>query len=573
MRTAHASALTLACILGLPGCPAPGSDTGDASTSSDETSVAASTSEPPLTTTFMVDCFPGEERCADDHTKEVCNATGFGWDQIACTKYQKCSEQGGDPVTASCLGPCETLEETSIGCEFLAIRMRSENTEDEPADADAIIVGNTDTEKDAEVQLYLIPNYNITKEEPQGVPIVLKPGESKTFKLTNKLMTNTSSFRTGGVYRVVSDYPISAYLHSPLANSDSNDASLLLPTKALGTDHVITSYPAYAKPSDPDKVNGRPSYFVVIATENDTDVEWTPRAATFGDGTSFESVAAKKDGYAHLNRFDIIQVGALSAEDTNFKAHDVSGTIVRASKPVVVMGAASCARVPFESAGGCNHLQEQMIPLKYWGTRYVAAHAPLRDSEKSYWRVYAGASNQMITVEPSVNGVPPFSLPEVGSYKDIVMPTGASTTFKSNKAFMPVQYIASREEVSPLDDKKTGDPSMYQTISTEQHLKRYVFVTGENYDKNYVQVIRRNAAAAVLIDGTPVPDDAWYHLNATGDLNVQVADIELPASSAATVHIAESDDAFGINVVGYVLQSSYSYPGGMGLKVINPEGG
>lgn len=568
------TALALACIVGLTACPATSSDTGDESTSEETTaSTQNPTTEPPPTTTFMVDCFPGEERCADDNTKEVCNATGFGWDPYPCTKYQKCSAQG-DPVVASCLGPCETLTETSIGCEFLAIRMRSENSADDPADADAIIVGNTDTAKDAEVRLYLIPNYNITKEEQQGIPIVLKPGESKTFKLTNSLMTNTSSFRTGGVYRVVSDYPVSAYLHSPLANSASNDASLLLPTKALGTDHVITSFPAWAKPSDPKAPDGRPSYFIVIATENDTDVEWTPRAATFGDGTAFDSVGAKKTGKAHLNRFDVIQVGALSGDDDNIKAHDVSGTIVRTSKPVVVFGAASCARVPFESAGGCNHLQEQVLPLKYWGSRYVLAQAPIRGQEKHYWRIYAGASNQGFAIEPCGNcGVPNFSLPEVGAYKDIVLPNGISTTIKSSDSFMAVQYLASREEVSAIDAEKFGDPSMFQAISVEQHLKRYVFVTGEKYEKNYVQVIRGNAAADVLIDGNPVPDDAWYHINATGNLNVEVADIELPVSDAATVHIAESADAFGINVVGYVNLSSYSYPGGMGLKVLNPEGG
>jgi hypothetical protein len=219
---------------------------------------------------------------------------------------------------------------------------------EDPADADAIIVGNTDTVNTAEVQLYLIPNYNITKEEPQGVPIVLQPGESRVFKLYNSLLTNTSSFRTGGVYLVKSDYPISAYLHSPLANSNTNDASLLLPTKALGTEHIIPSFPAYNDAVMPDTANGRPSYFVVIATENDTEVEWTPRAATFGDGTAFDTVQAKQKATASLNRYDVIQVGALTGDDTNFKAQDVSGTIVRANKPVVVMGATSCAKVPFD---------------------------------------------------------------------------------------------------------------------------------------------------------------------------------------------------------------------------------
>lgn len=581
MRKTFGQYLALACAAGLAGCPATSNETGDESTSSNpETTADTSSTDPPPTTTFMVECFPGEERCADDNTREVCNPTGFGWDPFPCTKYQKCSEQAGEPVVAACLGPCETLKETSIGCEFLAIRMRSENASEDPADADAIIVGNTDTVNTAEVQLYLIPNYNITKEEPQGVPIVLQPGESRVFKLYNSLLTNTSSFRTGGVYLVKSDYPISAYLHSPLANSNTNDASLLLPTKALGTEHIIPSFPAYNDAVMPDTANGRPSYFVVIATENDTEVEWTPRAATFGDGTAFDTVQAKQKATASLNRYDVIQVGALTGDDTNFKAQDVSGTIVRANKPVVVMGATSCAKVPFDSPGGsdCNHLQEQVIPTKYWGTKYVAANAPLRGTEKHIWRVYAGKPNQQIIVEPAVPGVPPFMLAEFGQYKEITFPSGVSTTFKSDAGFMAVQYIASRREVGPNDAFWFGDPAMYQTIPLEQHLKRYVFVTGDQYTQNYVQVIRRFNGADVLIDGVAVPDELWTHLNATGDLNVEFADVPLFTEGNTTplpssVHIAESDDPFGINVIGYVAKSAYAYPGGMALKTINPEGG
>jgi hypothetical protein len=143
---------------------------------------------------------------------------------------------------------------------------------------------------------------------------------------------------------------------------------------------------------------------------------------------------------------------------------------------------------------------------------------------------------------------------------------------------MAVQYIASRREVGPNDAFWFGDPAMYQTIPLEQHLKRYVFVTGDQYTQNYVQVIRRFNGADVLIDGVAVPDELWTHLNATGDLNVEFADVPLFTEGnttplPASVHLAESDDPFGINVIGYVARSAYAYPGGMALKVLNPEGG
>ncbi len=558
--------VSLVGLAGLAGCnPNLGLDNTSESSSGGETAATTSTSEPPPTTTFDILCTPGQERCADDHVKEVCSATGLAWQQVPCSQYQTCSETGEPPV-AECLGPCETVKETSIGCEFLAIRMRSENAGDDPADDDAIIVGNTDTDKVATVRLFLTPNY-FNEEEPIGNPVTLGPGESYIFRLSNDIMPNFSSFRAGGVYHVVSDFPVSAYLHSPLANSDSNDASLLLPIKALGTDYVVHSFPPRVG-ADPEVSNGRPSYFNIIATENDTEVEWTPRYDTAGDEIAVFSVKAKQTGKMLLNRMDVIQIGASSKTNDKYTTHDVSGTIIRANKPIVVMGATSCANVPTTATESCNHLQEQILPIKYWGTRYVAAHAPLRGGEKHYWRVYAGASNQQFTVEPAVAGVPNFSLPEVGAFKDIVMSSGVSTTFKSTKAFMAVQYIAGGEEVT---GENFGDPAMYQTIPVDQYLDRYVFVTGANYSKNYVQVIRRNKAADVFIDGVAV--EGWYNINATGDLNVQVADVDLGPTGDAGVHLAESEDPFGINVIGYVTRSAYAYPGGMALKVLNPEGG
>jgi hypothetical protein len=147
------------------------------------------------------------------------------------------------------------------------------------------------------------------------------------------------------------------------------------------------------------------------------------------------------------------------------------------------------------------------------------------------------------------------------------MPSGTSTTFKSTKAFMAVQYIAGGQEVT---GENFGDPAMYQTIPVDQYLERYVFVTGANYSQNYAQVIRRRDNADVFIDGVAV--DGWYTLNSTG-LNVQVADVDLGPTGDAGVHLAESEDPFGINVIGYVTRSAYAYPGGMALKVLNPEGG
>lgn len=568
--------IALACIAILAGCPGLGIDNETGSTSSDPTTEPPpTTTEPPPTTTFETECTPGQERCADANTREVCKATGLSWEEQPCTKYQTCSEQG-DPLVASCLGPCETLEETSIGCEFLAFRMRSFNSVDEEQSEDAVIVGNTDTEKTATVQLYVLPE-GFAEEQPAGPPIALGPGESYIYHLESDPIFDATGYKTGGVFHVVSDYPIAAYQHSPLVNTYSNDASTLLPIKALGTDYIVASAPPWVNLSKPDDFNGRPSYFLVIATANDTKVSWYPRTRTAGNGLPIQPVEVGAKGEQIMQRYDVIQVGssaeaAEGEEPLPFKQQDVSGTVIHANKPIVVMGGSSCSRIPFESTlGGCNHLQEQMLPIKYWGKQYVAPHAPARgDDTKYYWRVYGTTPNQQISTDPSPDGLGLFKINETGQYWDFFVDQDKqhiSFVFKSTAPFMPVQYLQSGQELAA----KFGDPSMYQTIPVEQHLKRYVFVTGALYDVNYAQVTRKFEGADVFINDTLV--DGWYLINATQGVRYEVADFVLPVSTNAEVYVAESDDPFGVNVVGFDTNSAYAYPAGMGLKVINPEGG
>ncbi|MCA9695132.1 MAG: IgGFc-binding protein, partial [Myxococcales bacterium] len=106
----------------------------------------------------------------------------------------------------------------------------------------------------------------------------------------------------------------------------------------------------------------------------------------------------------------------------------------------------------------------------------------------------------------------------------------------------------------------TGDPGMYQMVPTEQFLARYAFVTGTSYNVHYAQIIRPAGGPEVTVDGNPV--GGYYTVG-----NFEVADY--PVSEGA--HFAESTAPFGIVQVGYTGVTSYAYPGGLRLEVINPQ--
>ncbi len=561
----HAPLLALLAA-GPLGCADLGPPAKEESTGAAETSVEPATTDAPMTSGgLMLECEPGTVRCADDDTLETCKPTGLSWKQEPCGAHQKCTQSGNEP--AICAGPCEvaSAKPNTLGCEILAIRMRSGNGEEDLAELyDALIVGNPDDEP-VEVQLFRVPN-STHQEEPAEDPVVLAPGDSHIFKLTNSTISGFSTIRNGGVYRVKSDLPIIAYLHSPLKNSNSNDSSLLLPVKSLRQDYVVASYPAYVDLQNLEKYGGRPSYFNVIALENDTTIEWVPKRDTAGNGASVLSVLAGETGSRQLNKFDILQVGAATLTNENYPTHDISGTVIHADKPIWVVGGTACARVPFESIGYCNHLQEQMIPIEYWGKKYVAAHSPLRNQEKHYWRVYAGEDNVIVTTDPSQ---PPgtLKLDKKGDFKDMIVANGKSFTFQGTGAFMPVQYLASYAEAG-----KVGDPAMYQTIPVEQYLKRYVFITGVGYQKNYAQIVRVQGAPDVFINGKKVED---YYSVVAVSLNYEIADVELEPGDEPKVYVVESEQEFGVSVLGYTTTvgggSAYAYPGGMALRELTPQ--
>lgn len=570
-----ALALLLPLLLPLGACnlspPAETDTTTDPGTTTPDPDTTATTAVQPTTTNGLeLLCQPGEARCADDNTREICKATGLDWKQEPCGAKQKCNED--TMTTAVCNGPCEVAQTmpNSLGCDFLAIRMRSGNGDEDLAEFyDALIVGNPDTET-ASVQLYFTPNGS-HQEAPAGDPVILANGEAHTFQLTNSTISGFSSIRNGGIYRVQSDIPIIAYQHSPLKNSESNDSSLLLPLKSLRQDYVIASYPAWVNPGDLEGYGGRPSYFNIIALENETTIEWVPKRDSAGNGVTVPPILAGETGQIRLNKLDVLQVGASTLTNTDYETQDISGTVVHSDKPIWVIGGASCARVPFESTGGCNHLQEQMIPIEYWGKQYVAAHSPVRTAEKHYWRVYAGEDDVIVTTNPSQ---PPGTLvlAKKGDYKDMIIKSGVSTTFQGTGAFMPVQYLASFKESGDI-----GDPAMYQTIPVEQFIKRYVFIAGIGYAQNYAQVVRRYQGAEVFINGEMVTDYEFVNGGKVNnvDLRYEIAnvllDVDPDPMAEPKVFIVESDQEIGVSVLGYASpsRSAYAYPGGMALRPIN----
>ena len=472
-------------------------------------------------------CIPGQGVCEDENTVKLCNAQGDAFEPpTACADNQGCA--GG-----LCLSLCLVAEAqpSSVGCSFFAQRMDNYSN----SSNDSLIVGNTSKTKTVQAQLYFTPD-GTNVEVPEGGPVPIPPGMTQTYTLANAPFNMASGLRMGGSYRVQTDVPVVAYQHSPIGAQATNDASMLLPEHALKQDYVVASYT--------DGLGGYPSYFNVIAAVDGTTVNWTPPQATQA-GAGVPDVGAGQTGQVVMNRFDTMEVRVDNGGD-------ISGTIISADKPIWVVGAVNCVNVP-NGVTYCDHIEEQMLPLDYWGKKYVGAHSPTRGGEKHYWRVYGGDANTTITTNPPQPGTP--LVLGKGEWKELVIANSTSFIFEGDKPFLPVQYLEGQD-----GGAGTGDPAMYQMIPVEQFLNRYAFVTGTGYTTHYAQIIRLKGNPDVLVDGVVV--GGYY---AVGDY--EVADHTI----AEGPHLAESDADFGIINVGYTGVTSYAYPGGLKLAVINPQ--
>lgn len=580
--------------------------TGPGTTSGTPTSSDPSDADSSSSSGFVPLCSPGEQRCSEaNDAVEICAATGLEWEvQLECSTHSTCEPCNDDQCTSPiCVGPCQLTENdpSSAGCAFVVNR-QLHIYEDF---ADGLVVTNPSEELTAAVRVYSVPEGLL--EEVEIDTFNLEPGTSQTVELTTEFIPGLgSNLRTGGIFRVYSDVPVVAYQHSPLASNRGNESSLLLPDRVLGQDYVVMSYNSLWTGAK------GVSYFELVALEDDTRVEWTPRMTTAGNGLPIDPVEAGEDGTLVLNRYETIRIVPSQeplddpSDRAQYQSLDISGTVIHADKDVWVTGANRYAGVPYHDGGGtADQIFETLFPLQHWGRDYVlpaAIRRPWEDpltpeqadySEASFYRVYSASSDVTITATPEHPDFP-VTLSEIGEFAEFEVPAGAHLTLSGTAPFMPVQYLRSRNVGSGpgLPQTGYGDSAMVQMVPTEQYLSRYVFSTGVGFYYNFVVFTRPASGDDIRLVSqtgnitTICNSGCDYTFEPVGDFEVAWLPID------EGTYTADSDTPFGLIQSGHArgvgngkdglpmdtgcvnppsdgfCNSSYAYPGGMKAESI-----
>lgn len=307
------------------------------------------------------------------------------------------------------------------------------------------------------------------------------------------------------------------------------DATLVLPTSALGTNYIIQTYEDKSETAE----------LAIVATMPNTSVAITPHAQT-------------KDGHVPNVSYSVaLQPGEAYQVLSFDKNNDFSGTYIHSDKPVAVFAGHACANVPATN-NWCDHLVEQQSPTSLWGKQFAITKTVGQQSN----RVMITAKENNTIVQ--LNGTQVAVLQALQTY---------SFRLTDNSAFVqtsePVACFLYIE--GARSNNLFGDPSSVTIMPIEQRTNDLTFSTFQtNAGTHNINVVTTAAGVASMkLNGHSIAssfapldgNNAWHYAR----LSV----------SQGTHTLRSSNEGFVGYIYGMGYCESYAYPMGSSLYALN----
>jgi hypothetical protein len=485
-------------------------------------------------------------------------------------------------VDGACTDPCSKAESNRsyIGCTYWPTVTTNSQV---PKDFSfAVAVANAQSEEvTVTVSSAVNPSVASAKIPPGSLATLTLPWVDG---LKQQYPGETSVWQPSGSYRLSATLPVTVYQFNALeyvlphnctlgadenpfdgkCYSWSNDASLLLPEHALDKEYMVIARPTAAMKSG-GQTKTSPGFFSVTAVkEGVTHLTVKLTADTQGGAGSVPAYTKGQTATFDLPKWGVLQIVSKTPADcTPAKGEfcdlsadtDLTGTLVSSDKEVVVFSGHNCAFVPF-STWACDHLEEQLFPTRALGRRYLAAQTISSGKDPCLYRVVSVEKGNQIAFDPPIHD--PVVLDEG---KFVEFPSTESFQVRGSGRFALAQFMVGQQysNSTPLQGAP-GDPSMALAAPVEQYRKSYRFLAPETYEQSYVNLFAPGPAV-VTLDGKAIEESTFAVVGGTG---YKVARVKI----AAGAHLAESTDRFGISVYGVGSYTSYMYPGGLDLGVL-----
>ncbi len=355
-------------------------------------------------------------------------------------------------------------------------------------------------------------------------------------------VTGSESVQDRGVYISTVD-PVTVTLVN--YQNQTTDATQVLPITGLGTSYRVDALVGTSTAYQNGQYIFR-SEFLIVATEDGTEVSITPTATTTAGhppGVPF-TVA--------LNAGQVYQVQALSG------LADLTGTVVAGTaqsgscRPFAVFGGSMCAVV---SCAACDHVNEQMVPVNTWGTSFHTV--PVGNLSAWGFRVLANENNTLV----SIDGGAPIALNAGASHT--VASSNQPACITSDRPISVAQFMVG------ATCSGTGDPSLLLLTADDRMSSSAGFTTlfsTQASISHYVSVVLPTASIGQLqLDGTPISASVFTNYPACPGLST--AKIPVAAGS----HRLSSPAGFLAYSYGTASGESYFYGVGSNMAPTAPQ--
>jgi hypothetical protein len=203
--------------------------------------------------------------------------------------------------------------------------------------------------------------------------------------------------------------------------------------------------------------------------------------------------------------------------------------------------------------------------LETWGQDYVVpvtAYAP-----ENQYRVVSSSNNNLVTFTPDVEGSGGVTL---NDGEEVTFQTTQDFSVHCTEPCLVTQFILADDFFGAGIN---SDPAMGLMVPVEQFRRDYTFQVPSSMTLNYVTIVKPVAqpglnAPTVYLNGVAVPEASFSQAIGTSYLGVARINLTTgyPGVFGFTV---DSNQPFGIMVYGFASYTSYLYPGGLDLNLIN----
>lgn len=323
--------------------------------------------------------------------------------------------------------------------------------------------------------------------------------------------------------RLSTDNPVSVYGLN--RRYQTTDTYLGLPDHVLGDEYRVMCYHVAEELSP---------IFAIIATDDNTLVEITPKALTFKGkpkNETFTVTLNKGDVYQVRSETNRMQLRQLKISEREI---DLTGTLIKANKNIAVFSGHECTYVPVgpPKIKACNHIVEQLPPISSWGKHFYVGK--LQGRSTYTYRVLAHSDDTRIFENSKL-----IATLKAGDF--VEKNTNEDLQLTADKPVLVAQYSQGYENGDAI-----GDPMMLLISPTQQFLTQYRFATPVNGSWNhYVNVVVPTRAISTFeLNGKKVDPKKFKPL---GISRYSIAYLQVPFGT----HFIKAREPFGMYSYGF----------------------